>query len=110
MSVERVREQARAWLLAQGLVQRGERPSEVMRRLAEWRATLPRLARPEPRQWARDLVARYQAGERLQRMQVTLAHEALGLACGPVLRVPDPPPPGPDARERQAGDLPEPMF
>lgn len=110
MSVEAVRAATRAWLLEKGLVERGERPSEVMRRLADWRADLPRTPRPGPRQWAQDLVARYQAGERLQRMQVTLAHEALGLTCGPVLRVPDPPPPRPDAMERQANDVPEPAF
>lgn len=105
MSVDVVRERVRAWLLEKGLVVRGERPSEVMLRLARWREALPRTERPDPRQWARDLVGRYRAGERLQRIQVVLAHEALGLECGPVLRVPDPPPSRPDARERQANDV-----
>jgi hypothetical protein len=110
MSVEAVRIRAREWMIAKGLAKPGEPTSTVMRRLAEYRAALPKMPKPADKQWARNIVARYQAGESIQPYNVRLAHEALGLVEVPVLRQSGTPVQRPDVQDLRAGDVMEPAF
>lgn len=104
-----VQRRAREWIFEQGLARPGDSHAAVMRRLAEWRANLHRLPKPGDKDWARKIIARYEAGERMSLVVLRLAQEALGVQDVPVLRQPIPAPVRPDARERQAGDV-EPAF
>lgn len=96
---------AQRWLTDAGVWKPGRSHAENMQACAEARGRWSRLGADPGKQWARDLVERYRAGERLTSMQVRLAHEALGLTPEPVPRKPARPVPRPDIRERQAGDV-----
>lgn len=100
-----VQRNAHRWLVERGLLVRGDSPGDRMRRLAAYREQVKTLAKPDPKQWARDLMARHRAGERVLPQMVRMATDALGLAPEPRLMTPDPKPPRPDVRERQAGDV-----
>ena len=100
-----VQRTAQRWLVDRGLLVRGDSPIERMRRLAAYREAVKTMAKPEPRQWARDLLARHRAGERIMPQMVRMATDALGLSPEPVLMTPERPVPRPDAKERQAGDV-----
>ena len=109
MSRDMVQRKAREWIFSEGLAKPGDSHATVMRRLAEWRTNLPKLPKPGDKDWARKVIARYEAGERMSLMVLRMAKEALGVQDVPLLRQPIPAPVRPDARERQAGDV-EPAF
>lgn len=100
-----VRERAVRWLAERGLLVRGESAGGRMRRLAAYREHIKTAAKPGPDQWARDLLARHKAGERILPQMVRMATDALGLSPEPVVVTPKRPVPRPDAKERQAGDV-----
>lgn len=95
------------WLTEQGIwhpsAQHVENMERVMAAAHEFAARSVFGAQPG-KQWARDLIARYRAGEPLLSMQIKLAMAALDIR-EPVLRNPDNPVPRPDAKDRAAGDV-----
>lgn len=96
---------AQRWLTDAGVWKPGRSHAQNMQACVEARSRWGRLGAEPGKQWARDLVERYKAGECLHPTQIRLAHEALGIKPEPVLRKPARPVPRPDARERQAGDV-----
>lgn len=92
------------WLTRRGVWQPGATHSDNMARCAEFRSRMTRLGAPPGKQWAQDIVGRYQAGERLPDYAVKLAMSALDITQ-PLIHPPKRPVVRPDAKERQAGDV-----
>lgn len=93
------------WLTDRG-VWRPQLPyAENMQRCADYRAKIGRLGADPGKQWARELVARYRAGEPVPAYSIRLAMAALGMAPETVLVKPEKPVPRPDRMERAAGDV-----
>ena len=96
------------WLTAAGVWVPKMTYSENMTRCADYRAKLGRIGGDPGKTWARDLVARYRAGEAVQVYSIRLAMEALDLPPETILRTPRTPRtpvPRPDSKERAAGDV-----
>lgn len=94
------------WLIDCGVWLPGKSHSENMARCAEYRATKrDRLGAPASKQWAQDLVERYQQGQPVPVYFVRLACDALDRQSDPILRNPKKPFPKPDAKQRQANDV-----
>lgn len=73
--------------------------------LDEVRARLASASTAPSKDWARTLVAKYRAGERVHRFALEMAWEVLGMAPEPVVMRPRRGVQRPDARDRQAGDV-----
>lgn len=96
------------WLIDQGVWLPQLTHAENMQRCADYRARLVGSGRfgAEPgKQWARELVARYRAGESLPPQFVRLAMQALGMQPETILAKPGKAVPKPDRMEQAAGDV-----
>lgn len=94
------------WLTERGVWLPGKSHAENMERCAKFREKVGgRIGTDTGKQWAKNIVDRYQSGERVPMQFVRLAMEALGRGDVPLVRTPEKPVPRPDAKERAAGDV-----
>lgn len=92
------------WLEKAGVWVPGDSHSANMGRCEAYRASVGRLGAPPGKAWAKDILSRYRAGERLHDYAVKLAMAALDVK-EPVIHPPKRAAPRPDARDRQANDV-----
>lgn len=92
---------AAEWLAKRGMQRGDERPSDYVRRLADYCRHMQSSAPTNGDEWARRVVASYRAGEPVTMYSVEAAFEQLGIH-EPVLR--HSPAARPDVRDIQAGD------
>ena len=70
--------EAERWLASKGLLKRPfEVASDYLGRLNEYRSKLARLPKPDPRQWARDLMQKHDDGDYVPSLSLDMAREAL---------------------------------
>lgn len=93
------------WLTERGVWLPAASHAENMARCAEFRSRMGRIGADAGKGWARELVARYRAGEAVPLYSIRLAMAALEMPPETILERPSRPGPRPDRKELAAGDV-----
>lgn len=96
------------WLIERGVWLPQLPYAENMQRCADYRAQMVASGRmgAEPgKDWAREMVARYRAGDAVSAYSIRLALSALGMQPETILTKPGKAVPRPDRMEQAAGDV-----
>lgn len=72
-------ESCRQWLINEGIVTPGMTTAERMKALAAYRKRIAATCKPDPLEWARRIIRRFEDGENISRFQERMAKEALGI-------------------------------